>query len=250
MLLLKKHLYNPIRDVIKKLKEHLFGIETFFKFKEYTKKRNEVYNGGKNILLVGSGKSALEYRKHNLKDVDIMAVNNSIKAFDDLVVDYYLCATDFPKHEMPKKNSYKEKISKYSYRYHTLAFAKYYTLPFRPLVGKTIFLDSLNWVFTKGYKKIYLLGFDHDYNPNRVKKWNGKYETNDKKLEKIFKGKGLEPDTFYGQGTPDPLRFGKEKLTNLFNLVEAHGKFYGCEIYNLSSNMNGLANFKRVKKID
>ena len=123
-------------------------------------------------------------------------------------------------------------------------------MPFRPLVGKTIFLDSLNWAFTKGYKKIYLLGFDHDYNPNRVKKWNGKYETNKKKLEKIFRGKGFEPDTFYGQGTPDPLRHGKEKLSNLFSLVEAHGKFYGCEICNLSSNKKGLTNFRRVIKID
>ena len=102
----------------------------------------------------------------------------------------------------------------------------------------------------KVIKKIYLLGFDHDYNPNRVKKWNGKYETDNKKLEKIFKGKGFEPDTFYGQGTPDPLRFGKKKLSNLFSLVEAHGKFYGCEIFNLSSNKKGLTNFRRVKKID
>ena len=250
MLGLKKHIYNPIRDVIKKLKEHLFGIETFIKLKEHKKSRNEIYNGEKNILLVGSGKSALEYKKHNLKNVDVMAVNKSIKAFDNLVVDYYLCATDFPKTEVPKKSFYKEKISKYNYRYHTLAFAKYYNLPFRPLVGKTVFLDSLNWAFTKGYKKIYLLGFDHDYNPNRVKKWNGKYETDNKKLEKIFKGKGFEPDTFYGQGTPDPLRFGKEKLSNLFSLVEAHGKFYGCEICNLSSNKKGLTNFRRVIKID
>ena len=250
MLGLKKHIYNPIRDVIKKLKEHLFGIETFIKLKEHKKSRNEIYNGEKNILLVGSGKSALEYKKHNLKNVDVMAVNKSIKAFDNLVVDYYLCATDFPKTEVPKKSFYKEKISKYNYRYHTLAFAKYYNLPFRPLVGKTVFLDSLNWAFTKGYKKIYLLGFDHDYNPNRVKKWNGKYETDNKKLEKIFKGKGFEPDTFYGQGKPDPLRYDKKKLSNLFSLVEAHGKFYGCEIFNLSSNKKGLTNFRRVKKID
>ena len=75
------------------------------------------------------------------------------------------------------------------------------------------------------------------------------YETNKKKLEKIFRGKGFEPDTFYGQGTPDPLRHGKEKLSNLFSLIEAHGKFYGCEIYNLSTNKSGLLKFKRVKKI-
>ena len=49
---------------------------------------------------------------------------------------------------------------------------------------------------------------------------------------------------------PDPLRFGIEKLSNLFSLVEAHGKFYGCEICNLSSNKKGLTNFRRVKKID
>ena len=73
------------------------------------------------------------------------------------------------------KTPTKKKFLKYSYRYHTLAFAKYHKFPFRPLVGKTIFLDSLKWAFTKGYRKIYLLGFDHDYNPNRVKKWDGKY---------------------------------------------------------------------------
>lgn len=250
MLLIKKHLYNPLRDIIKKLKEHLFGLNTFFKLKRYSDLRSHIYNKGKYLLLVGSGKSALEYKKHSLENIDVMAVNNSIKAFDDLIVDYYLCATDFPKFEVPNKNSYKKKISKYSYRYHTLAFAKYHNFPFRPLVGKTIFLDSLNWAFTKGYRKIYLLGFDHDYNPNRVKKWDGKYLTDSNKLEKIFDGKDEEPDTFYGQGTPDPLRLGKENLQNIFSLVQAHSRFYGCEIINLSSNKNGLANFKRAEKID
>lgn len=110
MLLIKKHLYNPLRDIIKKLKEHIFGLNTFFNLRRYSELRTNLYNKGKYLLLVGSGKSALEYKKHNLENIDVMAVNNSIKAFDDLIVDYYLCATDFPKFEVPNKISYKKKF--------------------------------------------------------------------------------------------------------------------------------------------
>tara|TARA_X000001036_G_C20685386_1_gene807469 strand:+ start:463 stop:1164 length:702 start_codon:yes stop_codon:yes gene_type:complete len=232
------------------IKEHIFGLNTFFKFKKLKETRLKVYQSNKSLLLVGSGKSALEYKNHDLRNTHILTVNNSIKAFGDMIVDYYVCATDFPQKEIPSKSKFKKRISKYEYRYQTLAFAKYKKFPFRPLIGKTIFLDCLNWAFTKGYKKIYLLGFDHDYNPNRVKKWDGKYITNKEKLEKVFNGKNDEPDTFYGHGTPDPLRLGEGNLQNYFYLIESHAKFYGSEILNLSMEKRGLSTFKKVKKIN
>ncbi len=246
---LKKHLYNPIRNQIKFFKEFVFGLPVLFFFKKIESEREDNLKKNTSLLFIGSGKSALEIKKHNIYNLDILAVNNSYKAVKERKIDYYLCSTDFPKSKKPNKNIYKNLVTKYDYRYKTLAYAKYKKFPFRPIIGKTIFLDGLNWAFTNGYKNIFLLGFDHDYNPNRVKKWNNIYTTDENNLKKLFNEKNDEPDTFYGQGTPDPLRHGSDNLQNYFYLVNSHSKFYDCNIYNLSTNRKGLSIFKKAKEI-
>lgn len=96
-----------------------------------------------------------------------------------------------------------------------------------------------------GFKEIYLLGFDHDYNKKRVEKWRGKYITDSSKLADMFNGQGEEPDAFYGQNTPDPLRHGADNLESMFRLAQQHAAIYGCRIFNLSSKRGGIEVFER-----
>ncbi|GIR50495.1 MAG: hypothetical protein CM15mP59_2370 [Flavobacteriaceae bacterium] len=128
-------------------------------------------------LYVGSGKSALEYKNHEDRSSRSLTVNNSHLAFDDFVA-YYLCSTDFPKKKAQSREIWGTH-PKPKYFYDVLSHARYHKLPFRPQVGKTIFLDGLYWAMTKGFSEIYLLGFDHDYNPKRVEKWDGKHIGNE-----------------------------------------------------------------------
>ena len=102
---------------------------------------------------------------------------------------------------------------------------------------------------TKGFSEIYLLGFDHDYNPKRVEKWDGKHIGNEEKLKEIFSSDDESPDAFYGQNTPDPLRHGKHNLSQMFEDAHKHAAHYGCTIYNLSSRKGGIEVFERTTEI-
>jgi hypothetical protein len=188
----------------------------------------------------------LEYSQYDLSEFQILTVNNSIKAFKQ-PVDFYLCSTNFPKSNKPDQSKYSILIDKVKYRYDVISHALLYQLGFRPQIGKTIFLDGLYWAMASGFKEIYLLGFDHDYNKKRVEKWRGKYITDQSKLADLFNGKGEEPDAFYGQNTPDPLRHGENNLESMFRLANEHAKKYSCMIYNLSSKQDGIQVFERAK---
>lgn len=250
---LKKAIYNPIRNRVKRGKEF---IAYLYFLSQNTIAHYVIPNPDrkpnipkKRLLFVGSGQSALEHKKHKLSEVKILTVNNSIKAFDQRV-DFYLCSTDFPKERMPKPTQYLTLVLKPKYFYHVLSHAWYYKFPFRPNVGKTIFLDGLYWAMAKGFDEIYLLGFDHDYNPKRVAKWDGKHIGNEKKLKEMFSGKDEAPDAFYGQNTPDPLRHGKHNLAQMFIDAKHHAEtYYGCRILNLSSRKGGIEVFERAESI-
>ena len=144
---------------------------------------------------------------------------------------------------------YKNLVDKVKYRYDVLSHAMYHKLGFRPQIGKTIFLDGLYWAMASGFTEIYLLGFDHDYNKKRVEKWKGKYTTDQSQLADLFNGEGEEPDAFYGQNTPDPLRHGEDNLINMFETAKEHTRIYGCKIYNLSSRQDGINVFERVRDV-
>ena len=249
LLTLKQHVYNPIRNRIKRLKEYISYL--YFLQKKIYRKFGSTNSSisPRALLFVGSGKSALDYQKHNLDGVEILTVNNSIKAFQRKI-DYYMCSTDFPKDRKPSNSQYKTLVLKPSYFYNVLNHARYHKLKFRPNVGKTIFLDGLYWAMAMGYKKIYLLGFDHDYNPNRIKKWDGKYTLNQSKLEELFDGPNEEPDAFYGQGTPDPLRHGQFNLVEMFEKAKEHAKEYQCQIINLSNRKGMIEVFDRKEAIE
>jgi hypothetical protein len=245
---LKQHIYDPPRQAVKRLKEHIAYVYFLIKGNhvKYGQPKNQ--KKGTKVLFVGSGKSALEYKNHEIDQVEVLTVNNSHLAFDDFVA-YYLCSTDFPKKRKPNREKYGELILKPKYFYDVLSHARYHKLPFRPQVGKTIFLDGLYWAMTKGFSEIYLLGFDHDYNPKRVEKWDGKHIGNEEKLKEIFSSDDESPDAFYGQNTPDPLRHGKHNLSQMFMDAHKHAAHYGCTIYNLSSRKGGIEVFERTTHI-
>ena len=83
-------------------------------------------------------------------------------------------------------------------------------------MGYTIFFLGLYWIIDfLEPDKISLLGFDHDYNPSKVKKWNENKrptpqnyitKTQDQTIKEWSESffEGMRPDSFYGQGTPGP----------------------------------------------
>ena len=76
LLTLKQHVYNPIRNRIKRLKEYISYLY-FLQKKIYRKfGSNNSSISPRALLFVGSGKSALDYQKHNLDGVEILTVNN------------------------------------------------------------------------------------------------------------------------------------------------------------------------------
>lgn len=251
---LKRTVYNPIRTQVKRTKEFVYfiGFVTNKSYQKYVQVKNKEnvkkHHLHKRLLFVGSGISALEYKKYDLSEVEVLTVNNSIKAFDH-PVDYYLCSTNFPTAQKPNRSMFTNFITKTYYRYDVLSHAMFNKLGFRPQIGKTVFLDGLYWAMASGFKEIYLLGFDHDYNKKRVEKWQGKYITSQEKLAEIFNGEGEEPDAFYGQNTPDPLRHGQDNLTGMFILAKEHAKIYGCKIYNLSSRKSDIDVFERTSML-
>ena len=107
------------------------------------------------------------------------------------------------------------------------------------------FFLGLYWILnTLDPKKISLLGFDHDYNSEKVKKWN---ENNRPSPQNYHKEKsqsieewsnsffsGMEKDFFYGHGTPDPVRLGDKHLIKKFQQAIDICEQIGVELVNLS----------------
>ena len=106
-------------------------------------------------------------------------------------------------------------------------------------------------------KKISLLGFDHDYNPEKVKKWKEAKNPNiqnrfSNKSEKTIKEWGdnffsnMVPDSFYGlHSTPDPLRLEVNHLIEKFALAEECAKKLDIDLGNLSPVTHGLNPLKK-----
>lgn len=115
-------------------------------------------------------------------------------------------------------------------------------------VGYTIFFQGLNWI-SWNFKpcRILLLGFDHDYNEDKVRRWNDLGRPNPQNKFVGFNGRSadevfadLKPDAFYGHGTPDPLRLKTGYLLELFQRAYQTLSSLGCECFNMSGNTSGL----------
>lgn len=199
------------------------------------------------VLYVGSGKSAMLINDLDLSKYTVVGVNNSWRLFDKF--DIWIHSGDFPHESRPPIKNYDLEIS---YKQYSASIANVVkTLKAQcnspqHYVGYTIFFLGLYWIFNDlKPKNIFLLGFDHDYNPKKLKKWNDNDRPNPqnyflKPKDQSIKDwsatffKGMETDFFYGHGTPDPIRLGMPHLQNKMKQAIDNARKLGIQIFNLS----------------
>lgn len=202
------------------------------------------------ILYIGSGKSSLQVNRMNLSPYSIACANNSWKLFENKPpFDFWIHSGDFPRENFPTQNNFKQEISHVDYSQTALTASQIFgweTKSPQHYLGYTIFFLGLYWLMlTQRPSKIGLLGFDHDYNLEKFNKWNVNGRPNiqnqfNKKTEKTiieWSNKffdGMEPDFFYGHGTPDPLRLGEEHLLKKIELAVECSKKLNIKLVNFS----------------
>lgn len=211
------------------------------------------------ILYIGSGKSALLYKNLKLNDHKIICVNNAWKLFENSSFDIWIHSGDFPDECFPKIKNYNQKISYDEYKI-AIDLAdkhlKWYDISPQHKVGYTIFFSGLYWIMmTLQPESIGTLGFDHDYNPIAVNQWLTAKEPgpqnrwNNKNSNQSISDwsntffKELPQSHFYGHGTPDPIRQGKNYLIEKFQLAQESADKLGIKLYNYSSN-NAINTFE------
>jgi hypothetical protein len=219
----------------------------------------------KGVLYIGSGNSVLDIKGKDLSDYTVICANNAWKLFEDSKFDIWIRPDDFPKENYPTKGTkFRKKIGHSEYSTAIKKAAKMFnwdTPSPEHMVGYTTFFNGLYWIMmTLRPHTIGVLGFNHNYNPQKVQKWekhekpaihngfNGSKEKNiNKWADKFFDGMGK--DSFYGQGTPDPLRLGKGHLIEKFELAKVVAKNLDVKLVNYStieSKINTLPH-KKVK---
>jgi len=202
------------------------------------------------VLYVGSGNSALLAKNVDLSDFIVIAVNNAWRIFEETSFDYWVHSGDFPIENHPKTKKFKEEISYKQYEPAIERISSKLNLnPERAKfdVGYTIFFQGLYWIFEElKPSEIYVLGFDHDYDPEKTKKWieqgkptpqNGFLKDSKDESIKAWSDRvyaGYKADFFYGHGTPDPLRLGESTLKQKFEFAKNNAEILGIHLYNTS----------------
>ena len=204
------------------------------------------------VLYVGSGNSAKLTNRINLDDYTVCCVNNAWRLFTHYPIHAWIRSGDFPKEHKPSRDEFKFDTEVGFHEYvKTAEVAKdYFDWPIKSPqhhCGYTIFFMGLYWIMmSMRPEKICLLGFDHDYNPAKVEKWNQADRPNLQnqfcnKTEPSIKEWGenffdnLEADSFYGSySTPDPLRLGTKHLTNKFKIALESCEKLNIDLVNLS----------------
>lgn len=202
-----------------------------------------------NVLYIGSGKSAQLIENIDLSKYYIVCANNAWRLFENSHFDVWLHTGDFPTESRPLNRNYDLEISHNDYSKSAINIMKKLNLqtnsPMHNL-GYTVFFNGLYWIFDQLQpQKVSLLGFDHDYNQEKLKKWdeNGRPnpQNNYKKprnqslsdwSEKFFDG--METDSFYGHGTPDPMRLGAKHLKQKFMYAIINANKLNIDLVNLS----------------
>lgn len=203
------------------------------------------------VLYIGSGKSAKYAISEEFADHTIVCLNNAWRLFENVkVIDYWIHTGDFPEESCPKSNKiYNKEICYKDYSVTAkIANQKLNWQSPNPehYAGYTAFFQGLYWILlTLNPDKVGLLGFDHDYNNNKVEKWLANNKPNiqndfNKKKEKTIKEWSdnffheFEEDFFYGHGTPDPLMLGEAHIIEKMNLAQKSSKQLGIELINYS----------------
>jgi hypothetical protein len=209
----------------------------------------------KDVLYIGSGNSALQAKEIVTTDLTICAVNNAWQILEK--VDYWIHSGDFPKENYPKNKNYKNKIShgEYAPAVHNLSKTLGWnvTSP-EHYVGYTIFFQGLYWIMAElKPKNIYTLGFDHDYNKEKLKKW---FELKEPSPHNKYNGLVIDEefadfknDSFYGVSTPDPMRLGQDHIEKKFELAKQCAEKLDIKLWNISSSKNTINSFNKKEGI-
>lgn len=204
----------------------------------------------KDVIYVGSGNSAKLVDKIDTCMYTIVCANNAWRLFKDSKFDVWIHSGDFPLENRPKSKMYTTEVSHKEYSVSSENVVKKLNLKSKSpqhLLGYTIFFLGIYWIIDSlKPQKILLLGFDHDYNKQKVKKW---IENNKPNIQNKFNNKpknqsisdwsneffkGMESDFFYGQGCPDPMRLGQKHLIEKFDLLQLNCKKLNIQLINLS----------------
>lgn len=215
------------------------------------------------VLFVGSGLSAQQARSDNYHDHIKVCLNNAWRIYEGGVFDYWIHPADFPQENYPLNVNYKKEISYNDYAAvlnngaSRLGIRDVSGFELEKRIGYTSFFQGLYWIMLAlSPERIGLLGFDHDYNKNKIDKWiaddkpNVQNHFNDKK-EKTIKEwsdnyfQGFEKDFFYGHGTPDPMRYGPDYIERKMILAQEKSKSLGVSIVNYSERQSPYNVFER-----
>jgi Txe/YoeB family toxin of Txe-Axe toxin-antitoxin module len=203
----------------------------------------------KNVLYIGSGNSAKLIDNIDISDYTIVCANNAWRLFEDSHFDIWIHSGDFPFENRPKNKNFTTEISYKEYGPTAINIANrlgFNTKHPEHYLGYTIFFLGLYWIFDAlKPTKVSLLGFDHDYNPEKVNKWqdnnrptpqNGFFKQKGQSIEEWANSffKDMKQDSFYGHGTPDPLRLGLEHLKQKMQLALDISRTIDINLVNLS----------------
>ena len=201
------------------------------------------------VLYIGSGNSAKLVNSIDTNNFHVVCANNAWRLFESSHFNTWLHTGDFPDENRPKTKMFDEEISCKEYSISANELVKKLNAKCKSpqhFLGYTVFFQGLQWIMNSHPKKdIYLLGFDHDYNPEKISKWNKHkrpgpnnnfYRKQDQSIsnwsEEFFKN--MENDCFYGHGTPDPMRLGIKYLKEKMQQALKHASILDINIYNLS----------------
>lgn len=221
-----------------------------------------------NVLYIGSGLSALQARDEQYRNHIKVCLNNAWRIYEGGEFDYWIHPGDFPTENYPRDVSFRGEINHkaYSHALHQaanrLGFGGLEGFELEKEIGYTSFFQGLYWIMIAlSPQQINLLGFDHDYNPQKTEKWkaegmpqicnnflNKKEGSVNKWANDFFKA--YEADAFYGHGTPDPLRFNAGYIEQKMRLALSSAQLLNVEIVNHSKRFSPYDVFPRADRID
>lgn len=219
----------------------------------------------KKVLYIGSGNSALLAKDKDLSDYIVVCANNAWRIFEDGGhFNYWVHSGDFPTENKPKVKNFDFEISYKEYSESAKNIVKKLNVKTTSpdhYVGYTIFFLGLHWIFdTLNPDEVYLLGFDHDYNPEKTTKWlqndkpnpqNHFLKRKDQSIkdwsEEFFKE--YKPDFFYGHGTPDPIRLGEHHLKDKFKQVIKNSELLNIKLLNASPIESEINKIEKTNKL-
>lgn len=173
-----------------------------------------------NFLLIGSGSGATAARSWDLSQWDVGAIHNAWSVAPDLTK-YHFVSGDF----VPAKGNsptleFNSKVRKVSYKDYDGPVQRERFGRQEYGIGATMFFNAAYWVLGELRPSVIgFLGCSMDY------------------------GEDGAPNTFYGAGSPDPVRFGRRKLEEWFSYLQDFATNQGCELVNFG--LPGIMPYER-----